>query len=204
MFSLVAKLPRAARIVVLVPLLSLLLSGCGFNDIPTYEEQAKAKWSEVLNQYQRRSDLIPNLVETVKGFAKQESTVLEAVTAARAQATSIQVNASTITDPDAFKKFQDAQAQLSGTLGRLLAISESYPDLKSNQNFLALQSQLEGTENRIAVARRDYIEAVRLYNTELRTFPGRIWAAIFYTSNKPMAEFTVDDSVKRVPQVKFP
>ena len=204
MFSLVAKLPRAARIVVLVPLLSLLLSGCGFNDIPTYEEQAKAKWSEVLNQYQRRSDLIPNLVETVKGFAKQESTVLEAVTAARAQATSIQVNASTITDPDAFKKFQDAQAQLSGTLGRLLAVSESYPDLQSNQNFLALQSQLEGTENRIAVARRDYIEAVRLYNTELRTFPGRIWAAIFYTSNKPMAEFTVDDSVKRVPQVKFP
>lgn len=204
MFSPVAKLRRAARIIVFVPLLSFLLSGCGFNDIPTYEEQAKAKWSEVLNQYQRRSDLIPNLVETVKGFAKQESSVLEAVTAARAQATSIQVSANTTTDPEAFKKFQDAQAQLSGSLGRLLAISERYPDLKSNQDFLALQSQLEGTENRIAVARRDYIEAVRLYNTELRTFPGRIWAAIFYTSNKPMAEFTVDDSVKRPPQVKFP
>ena len=157
----VAKLPRAVRIAALIPLLSLILSGCGFNDIPTYEEQAKAKWSEVLNQYQRRSDLIPNLVETVKGFAKQESSVLEAVTAARAQATSIQVGAGTITDPEAFKKFQDAQAQLSGSLGRLLAVSERYPDLKSNQNFLALQSQLEGTENRISVARRDYIEAVR-------------------------------------------
>lgn len=199
----IATLSRGARIVLLVPLLSFFLASCGFNDIPTYEEQAKAKWSEVLNQYQRRSDLIPNLVEIVKGFAKQESTVLEAVTAARAQATSIQVNASTITDPEVFKKFQDAQAQLSGSLGRLLAISESYPDLKSNQNFLALQSQLEGTENRLAVSRRDYIEAVRVYNTELRTFPGRIWAAVFYRSNKPMEEFTVDDSVKRPPQVKF-
>jgi LemA protein len=199
----VAKLTRTMRMAVFIPLLSLILSGCGFNDIPTYEEQAKAKWSEVLNQYQRRSDLIPNLVETVKGFAKQESSVLEAVTAARAQATSIQVGAGTTTDPEAFKKFQDAQVQLSGSLGRLLAISERYPDLKSNQNFLALQSQLEGTENRISVARRDYIEAVRIYNTELRTFPGRIWAAIFYSSNKPMAEFTVDDSVKRPPQVKF-
>ena len=145
MLSSAARLSRPARIVLLVPMLSLLLSGCGFNDIPTYEEQAKAKWSQVLNQYQRRSDLIPNLVETVKGFAKQESTVLEAVTAARAQATSIQVNAGTVTDPEAFKKFQDAQAKLSGSLSRLLAISESYPDLKSNQNFLVLQSQLEGT-----------------------------------------------------------
>jgi predicted MFS family arabinose efflux permease len=199
----IGKVARKARMLLVIPLLSLLVTGCGFNNIPTYEEQAKAKWSDVLNQYQRRSDLIPNLVETVKGFAKQESAVLEAVTAARAQATSIQVNASTITDPDVFKKFQEAQAQLSGSLGRLLAISESYPDLKSNQNFLALQSQLEGTENRIAVARRDYIEAVRLYNTELRTLPGRIWASIFYTSNKPMEEFTVADSVKQTPQVKF-
>lgn len=199
----IGKVARKARILLIIPLLSLLVTGCGFNNIPTYEEQAKAQWSEVLNQYQRRSDLIPNLVETVKGFAKQESAVLEAVTAARAQATSIQVNASTMTDPDAFKKFQEAQAQLSGSLGRLLAISESYPDLKSNQNFLALQSQLEGTENRIAVARRDYIESVRRYNTELRTLPGRIWAGIFYTSNKPMEEFTVEDSVKQPPQVKF-
>ena len=186
-----------------VPVLALLLSGCGVNNIPTYEQQAKAKWSEVLNQYQRRNDLIPNLVSTVQGFAQQERTVLEAVTAARASATSIKVDASTITDPDAFKKFQDAQAQLSGALGRLLVVTENYPDLKSNQNFLALQSQLEGTENRIAVARRDYIEAVRLYNTELNTFPGRIWAWILYSSYKPMQEFSVDDSVKNVPQVKF-
>jgi len=181
----------------------MLVSGCGINTIPTYEEQAKAKWSDVQNQYQRRADLIPNLVETVKGFAKQESTVLEAVTNARARATSIQVNAETITDPEAFKKFQEAQAQLSGALGRLLAISENYPDLKSNQNFLALQSQLEGTENRIAVARRDYIEAVRLYNTELRTFPGRIWASTLYNSNKPMQEFTAAEDLKKPPQVKF-
>src|ERR1039457_262232 len=131
-----ASVSRTARVVFIVPLLSLLLSGCGFNNIPTYEEQAKAKWSDVLNQYQRRTDLIPNLVETVKGFAKQESTVLEAVTAARAQATSIKVDASTVSDPETFKKFQDAQAQLSGSLGRLLAISENYPNLKSNQNFL--------------------------------------------------------------------
>jgi LemA protein len=191
------------RFMVLMPLLGLLLTGCGFNNIPTYEEQAKAKWSDVLNQYQRRSDLIPNLVETVKGYAQQEKTVLEGVTQARAQATSIKVDAGTVSDPATFKKFQDAQAQLSGSLGRLLAISENYPDLKSNQNFLALQSQLEGTENRIAVARHDYIEAVRVYNTELRTFPGRLWAAIFYSSNKPMEEFTVADSVKAAPQVKF-
>jgi LemA protein len=199
----VARISRTVRIAFLVPLLSLFVSGCGFNNIPTYEEQAKAKWSDVLNQYQRRSDLIPNLVETVKGFAKQESSVLEAVTAARATATSVKVDASTITDPEAFRKFQEAQAQLSSSLGRLLAISENYPVLKSNQNFLALQSQLEGTENRIAVARHDYIEAVRVYNTELKTFPGRIWAFIFYSSNKPMQEFTVDDSVKTVPPVKF-
>jgi LemA protein len=194
---------RPFRLAFLVPLLGLFLSGCGFNDIPTYEEQAKAKWSEVLNQYQRRSDLIPNLVETVKGFAKQESSVLEAVTAARAAATSVKVDAGTITDPEAFRKFQETQAQLSGSLGRLLAITEAYPDLKSNQSFLALQSQLEGTENRIAVARRDYIEAVRVYNTELRTFPGRIWASLFYSGNKPMEEFTVADSVRAAPAVKF-
>ena len=198
-----ARAPRNFGIFSLLPLLGLLLTGCGYNNIPTYEEQAKAKWSDVLNQYQRRADLIPNLVETVKGFAKQESGVLEAVTAARATATSVKVDASTITDPETFKKFQEAQAQLSGSLGRLLAISENYPVLKSNRNYLALQSQLEGTENRIAVARRDYIEAVRVYNTELRTFPGSLWARIFYSSNKPMEEFTVEDSVKTAPAVKF-
>jgi LemA protein len=203
MSSSLARISRSFRIAILLPLLSLFLTSCGYNNIPTYEEQAKAKWSEVLNQYQRRADLIPNLVETVKGFAKQESGVLEAVTAARAAATSIKVDASTINDPETFKKFQEAQAQLSGSLGRLLAIQEAYPVLKSNQNFLALQSQLEGTENRIAVARRDYIEAVRVYNTELKTFPGSLWAKIFYSSNKPMEEFTVADSVKTAPAVKF-
>jgi LemA protein len=194
---------RFVRMAILVPFLALFLSGCGINTIPTYEEQAKAKWSDVENQYQRRADLIPNLIETVKGFAQQERTVLEAVTNARARATSIQVNADTITDPEAFEKFQEAQAQLSGALGRLLAISENYPDLKSNQNFLALQSQLEGTENRISVARRDYIEAVRLYNTELRTFPGVIWASTYYKNQKPMQEFTVAEEAKKPPQVKF-
>lgn len=192
------------RSIVVISLVGLLLSGCGFNSIPTFEEQAKAKWSDVLNQYQRRADLIPNLVETVKGFAKQESSVLEAVTNARTRATSVQVNADTITDPETFKKYQEAQSQLSGTLGRLIAISENYPDLKSNQNFLVLQSQLEGTENRIAVARRDFIESVRLYNTELRTLPGSIWASVWYKNNKPMQEFTVADDVKTLPQVKFP
>ena len=194
---------RSRGFVFFLPLLAFLLTGCGINDIPTYEEQAKAKWAEVLNQYQRRADLIPNLVETVKGFAKQESTVLQQVTEARAKATSVQVNAGTITDPEAFKKFQEAQGQLSGALGRLLAVTENYPDLKSNANFLALQSQLEGTENRIAVARRDYIEAVRVYNTELVTFPGRLWAMILYSGKKPMEVFTIEDSAKKAPSVKF-
>ena len=147
----------------------------------------------MLNQYQRRADLIPNLVETVKGYAAQEQQVLEAVINARARATqtTLQVPPDILTNPEAFKKFQEAQAQLTGALGRLIAVSENYPDLKSNQNFLALQSQLEGTENRIAVARRDYIEAVRAYNTELRTFPGVIWATMLYRNNKPMETFTV-------------
>jgi len=184
-------------------MLALQLGGCGINTIPTQEERARAAWSEVLNQYQRRTDLIPNLVETVKGYAQQERDVLTQVTEARAKATQIKVDASTLTDPEAFKRFQDAQAQLSGVLGRLLAISERYPDLKSNQNFLALQAQLEGTENRIAVSRRDYIEAVRAYNTELRTFPGIIWATVLYRNNKPMETFTITEDQMRVPKVNF-
>ena len=203
MFGSVASVGRLFRIPVAVVCLGFLVSGCGFNAIPTYEEQAKAKWSDVQNQYQRRADLIPNLVETVKGFARQEREVLEAVTNARANATAIKVTPDMITDPEALKKFQDAQAQLSGALGRLIATSERYPELKSNANFLALQSQLEGTENRISVARRDYIEAVRLYNTELRTFPGSIWASIYYKSNKPLATFTVAEDLSKPPQVKF-
>jgi LemA protein len=187
----------------LAVLLALFVSGCGVNNIPTLEEQAKAKWADVQNNYQRRADLIPNLVETVKGYAKQEKDVLEAVINARARATQIQVNANTVTDPDTFRKFQEAQAQLSGALGRLIATVENYPDLKSNQNFLALQSQLEGTENRIAIARRDYIEAVRAYNTELRTWPGIIWASTVYRSHKPMETFTATAGSDKPPPVKF-
>ena len=171
-------------------LLGLGLASCGYNNIPTLEETAKAKWAEVQNQYQRRTDLIPNLVATVQGYAKQEKDVLVAVTEARAKATSIHVDANDLTDPAKVKQLQDAQNALSGALGRLLAVSENYPDLKSNQNFLALQSQLEGTENRIAVARKDYIAAVQAYNVELRTFPGVLWASTAFRSNKPMAEFT--------------
>src|SRR5439155_5050546 len=155
--STTSSVRRLARIPVLVIGLGLLVAGCGVNNIPTYEESAKAKWSDVLNQYQRRADLIPNLVETVKGYAAHERQVLEEVTAARARATQTQLTipADVVTNPEAFKRFQEAQATLSGALSRLLAVSERYPDLKANQNFLALQSQLEGTENRIAVARRD-------------------------------------------------
>ena len=183
--------------------LGLTVSACGYNTIPTAEEQAKAKWADVQNNYQRRADLIPNLVATVQGYAKQEREVLTAVIEARAKATQIKIDASQLTDPDKLKQFQDAQSQLSGALGRLLAVSENYPDLKSNQNFLALQSQLEGTENRIAVARRDYIEAVRVYNTELKTFPGVLWAAVVFRGNKPMAEFTANETAQTPPQVKF-
>jgi LemA protein len=179
------------------------LAACGINAIPTHEEKAKAAWSDVLNQYQRRADLIPNLVETVKGFAEQERTVLTAVVEARAKATQIRVDAATITDPEAFKRFQEAQSALSGAIGRLLAVAENYPQLRSNQNFLTLQAQLEGTENRVAVARRDYIEAVRVYNTELRTVPGVIWATILYRSNKPMETFTIAEEQMRVPRVRF-
>src|ERR1700737_502336 len=197
------SVPWRACKLILAAFLGLLVAGCGINNIPSYQENAKAKWSEVLNQYQRRADLIPNLVETVKGYAAQERQVLEAVTNARARATQMQIPADIVTNPEAFKRFQEAQAQLSGALGRLLAVSERYPDLKSNQNFLALQSQLEGTENRIAVARRDYIEAVRQYNTELRTFPGVIWASTLYRSDKPMETFTVAEDVTNPPAVKF-
>lgn len=188
-----------ARIAALI-LLVFSLSGCGINNIPTYEENARAKWSEVLNQYQRRADLIPNLVETVKGFAAQEKDVLTSVVEARAKATATQLPSDILTDPDAFKAFQENQSALSGALSRLLVTVERYPDLKSNQNFLALQSQLEGTENRIAVARRDYIEAVRLYNTELKTIPGRWWRSIMYSDSIPMQTFTVDAETQQNPE----
>ncbi len=198
----ILSLPRAGRFA--FALLAILsLSSCGYNTIPTLEEQAKAKWADVQNNYQRRADLIPNLVATVQGYAKQEKDVLTAVIEARSKATQVKVDSSQLADPEKLKQFLDAQNQLSGALGRLLVITEAYPDLKSNQNFLALQSQLEGTENRIAVARRDYIEAVRAYNTELKTFPGILWASTVFRSSKPMAEFAANDEAQKPPVVKF-
>jgi LemA protein len=180
-----------------------LLSACGYNTIPTLEENAKAKWSEVLNQYQRRADLIPNLVETVKGYAAHEKDVLTAVVEARSKATQTTISAEALTDPEAFKAFQESQSGLTSSLSRLLAVVENYPDLKANQNFLALQAQLEGTENRIAVARRDYIEAVREYNTALKTFPSVLWASLWFTSNEPFQTFTVPEDKLEVPKVDF-
>src|SRR3954451_20691596 len=194
---------RSLRLAAALAAVALLLAGCGVNTIPTLEEQAKGRWSDVQNQYQRRADLIPNLVETVKGYARQEHDTLIRVIEARAKATSVKVDASTVTDPAKFKEYQDAQNQLSGALGRLLATVEAYPDLKSNQNFLALQSQLEGTENRIAVARRDYIATVQAFNTELKTFPGVIWASTLYKGSQPMETFTIAEETKRPPAVKF-
>jgi len=194
---------RTASPVLLALLALLTLSGCGINNIPTYDEAAKAAWSQVENQYQRRADLVPNLVETVKGFAKQEKDVLVQVVEARAKATQMTVPKDIINNPEAFKQFQQNQDALSSALARLMVVVEKYPDLKSNQNFLALQSQLEGTENRISVARRDYIEAVKNYNTELRTIPGRWWAALLYSDAKVKENFTAPPETQKTPQVKF-
>jgi len=185
-------------------LVSSVLSGCGINTIPTLDEQAKAAWAQVQNQYQRRADLIPNLVEVVKGYATHEQDTLTAVIEARAKATSIQVDASTLDNPEKLKQFQQAQDGLSGALSRLMVVSERYPDLKANQNFLALQSQLEGTENRIAVARRDFIQAVQAYNTEIRTFPGRLWHSVMYSDLPIRANFEATSAdADKAPQVKF-
>ena len=189
--------------VALLLLLAVGVSGCGINEVPKQDEAVKAAWSEVLNQYQRRTDLIPNLVETVKGYAKQEQTVLTEVTEARAKATQMTLPADILTNPEAFKQFEQNQAAISGALGRLLAVSERYHDLKSNQNFLALQSQLEGTENRIAVARRDYIQAVQTLNTTLRSYPAKWIAALLYPDVKVRETFTISEEAQKVPQVKF-
>ena len=188
---------------IILGLMAMTLAGCGINNIPTYDQAMKGQWGQVQNEYQRRSDLIPNLVETVKGYAAQEKDVLTAVVEARAKATSIQLSADIVNDPDKFAKYQAAQGQLSQALGKLLSITENYPDLKSNQNFLALQSQLEGSENRIAVARKDYIGAVQTYNTELVTFPGRLWASTLYASYKPAATFGADAGADKAPKVDF-
>ncbi len=172
----------------LAPVAALSLSACGINSIPTAEETVKARWADVQNVYQRRADLVPNLVATVKGYAAQEKDVLIGVTEARAKASSVNVTSDQLTDPKALENFGAAQGALSQSLGRLLVTVEKYPDLKSNQNFLALQSQLEGTENRITIARRDYNAAVQAYNTRIRTFPDLIGAKIIYGA-KPMVTF---------------
>ena len=194
--------PRLLRALMLL-ILPLSLAGCGINAIPTKEEKAKAAFADVQADYQRRADLIPNLVNTVSAYAKQERTVLVEVTQARARATQTTIDPTKLNDPAAMQKFQAAQDGLSSSLGRLMVVVEKYPDLKSNENFLALQSQLEGTENRIAVARRDYNEAVRDYNTTLRVFPTVIWAKTMYGSSKPMQLFTAAQSAQAAPTVNF-
>ncbi|WOK37906.1 LemA family protein [Sphingomonas sp. C3-2] len=183
-------------------MLASTLAACGINSVPTAEENAKAKWANVQADYQRRADLVPNLVETVKGYAKQEKDVLTQVTEARAKATSVQVTAEDLDDPAKVQQFQQAQTALSGSLGRLLATVEAYPDLKSNANFLALQSQLEGTENRINVSIKDYNEAVQQYNTTIRTFPDIIGAKIVHGA-KPMVPYQAQAGSDQAPKVNF-
>ena len=182
---------------------AVALAGCGVNEVPKLDEQVKAAWSQVQNQYQRRADLVPNLVETVKGYATQERETLTAVIEARAKATSMQLPADITQNPEAFKQFQAAQAGLSGALGRLMVVSEQYPNLKSDQAFLSLQSQLEGTENRITVARKDYIEAVQRYNVQLRTIPGRWIAGVMYPDAKVKETFSATEGAQTAPAVKF-
>jgi LemA protein len=188
---------------ILAAILALSVSGCGYNTFQTQDEQVKAGWSEVLNQYQRRADLVPNLVNTVKGYAAQEKEVLTRVTEARARAGSIQATPELINNPEAFAKFQAAQAELSGALSRLLVVSENYPQLKSDANFRDLQAQLEGTENRIAVARNRYIKTVQDYNVTARSFPSNLTAMVFGYRTKP--NFTVENEkeISATPKVEF-
>jgi LemA protein len=184
-------------------LLVLLLSGCGYNTLQSQDEQIKAAWSEVVNQYQRRADLIPNLVATVKGFASQEQTVLLGVTNARAKVGSVQVTPETVNDPKALQQFAQAQGELTGALSRLLVVAENYPQLKSDKNFLELQSQLEGTENRITVARNRFIQATQQYNVTVRSFPTNLTAMLFSFKEKP--QFTVENEkeIAKPPKVDF-
>ena len=197
------KIAACLRITLLA-IMTVIVSGCGINNLPTQDEKVKSSWAQVQNQYQRRSDLIPNLVSTVKGYAAHEKETLMAVTQARAQVGSMQIDKSLIDNPQALAKFEQAQSKLSGALSRLLVVAERYPDLKANQNFLALQSQLEGTENRISVARRDYIAAVEIYNTEIRTFPGKIWHSWMYSEMKIRENFTATSSnADQAPEVQF-
>ena len=193
------RVSALAAVVILTP----AVAGCGINAIPTKEETAKARWADVQSQYQRRADLVPNLVATVQGAAIAERTTLTEVIEARAQATGVTVTPDTLTDPAAFQRYQAAQGQLSQALSRLLLVVERYPEIRSNQNFIALQSQLEGTENRISIARRDYNEAVRDYNTSLRTFPTVIWANTIHSGSEPMQLFSATQAAQTAPEVNF-
>jgi LemA protein len=193
---------RMARIGWLV-IAAGILAGCGINNIPSYDEQVKAEWAQVQNQYQRRADLVPNLVSTVQGYAAHEKDTLQAVIEARAKVSQMNVSPEILNDPAAFKAFEQNQAALTSALSKLMVVVEAYPDLKANQNFLQLQAQLEGTENRISVARRDYIAAVQRYNTEIRTFPGRIWHALMYRDMKVRESFEAADGAQTAPVVKF-
>lgn len=189
--------------VLLAPVAALALSACGLNSVPTAQEAAKARWADVQNEYQRRADLIPNLVSTVKAAGIQEQTTLTKVTDARARATSINITSDDLSNPEEFKKFADAQNQLTQAMGQLRTVVEAYPQLQTNQNFLALQSQLEGTENRISIARRDYNESVQAYNTRIRTFPDAIGAKIFHGA-KPLTPFeATTTNAQTAPTVTF-
>lgn len=179
-----------------------LLAGCGVNTIPTKEEAAKAKWADVQNQYQRRADLIPNIVASVQGAAANERGTLTQVTEARARAGQVTLSGEQLSDPEAVRRFAEAQGRVSQSLVQFRQLQEAYPDLKTNENFLALQSQLEGTENRISIARRDYNGAVQDYNTTIRTFPSMVGAKIIYGS-KPLVPFEATDGAETAPQVKF-
>ena len=183
--------------------MAMTVSSCGINSIPTFEEAAKAQWSQVLNQYQRRTDLIPNLVETVKAYAAHEQETLTAVVEARAKATQLTIPKDILTNPAAFSAFQAKQDGLGAALGKLMVVVERYPDLKADKNFLTLQSQLEGTENRIAVARRDYIIAVQEFNTEIKTFPGRLWHSLMYSDSEYMQQFEITAAAETAPSVSF-
>ncbi len=194
---------RWTRLLLTLSFIASMLSGCGYNQFQTKDEATKAAWSEVVNQYQRRADLIPNLVNTVKGYAAHEKDTLEAVTKARAAATSFQITPEVLNNPEAFKKFQQVQGELSSALSRLMAVSEQYPNLKADASFRDLQSQLEGTENRITVARNRYIAAVQDYNVLTRSFPNNLTAMVFGYKVKP--NFTVENekSISTAPTVNF-
>ena len=195
-------MPKVIRFALVLALFGSL-AGCGINNIPTYDESVKAAWGQVENQYQRRADLVPNLVETVRGYAAHERETLQAVVDARAKVGQMRVDPSIVDNPEALQAFEENQAALSSALSRLMVVVERYPDLKANQNFLALQSQLEGTENRIAVARRDYIQAVQQFNTEIRTFPGRIWHAVLYGDLEVRETFEARAGSEEPPKVEF-